>query len=96
MIATNLLYGTENYRAIEVPDNQKHKNRGDVFSPLVALVLKFSQPIFAAGKSMNISGRGIEASLNGVLPPYAPISMILGGSLLSIDPTQSPNVAEVR
>ena len=102
LVTTNLLRGTESYRAPEVLTNKKYNNRADIFA-LGCIIFEIitSEKLFSSDwKVQEYGEKG-----NSIFPERW--SFATSGShlydlghmtsiMLSIDPTQRPNAAQIR
>ena len=102
LVTTSLSRGTESYRAPEVLTNKKYNNRADIFA-LGCIIFEIitSEKLFSSDwKVQEYGEKG-----NSIFPERWSFATSgsrlyelghLTSTMLSIDPTQRPNAAEIR
>ena len=102
LVTTNLLRDTESYRAPEILTNQKSNNRADIFA-LGCIIFEIitSQKLFSSDWEVGEYTRKGDSIFPERWSFATPGSRLynlghLTSTMLSIDPTQRPNAAEIR
>jgi len=102
LVTTNLLRGTESYRAPEVLTNQKYNNRADIFA-LGCIIFEIitSQKLFSNDWEVHEYGKTGDSIFPERWSFATSGSRLydlghLASTMLSIDPTQRPNAVEIR